>query len=49
MPVDPQCRTTAGEAVKLLLLDMLSGRQALVHLEKWAQAQDLEGLFYPGL
>jgi transposase len=41
---DPQCQTTPGETVHLLLLDILSGRQALVHIEKWAQHIDLEKL-----
>nr|WP_251037662.1 IS1634 family transposase [Paenibacillus albidus] len=49
VPIDPQCQTTAGEAVKLLLLDMLSGRQAWVHLERWAHTLDLDQLLRPGL
>jgi transposase len=49
VPVDPQCRTTVGEAVQLLLLDMLSGRHALVNVDKWAAEQDLDQLLRPGL
>ncbi|BAU27220.1 uncharacterized protein DUF4277 [Aneurinibacillus soli] len=41
---DPQCKTTPGEVVKLLVLHILSGRQPLVHLEKWAERQDLDML-----
>ena len=48
VPVDAQCLTTVGEAVKLLVLDMLSGRQPLVHIEKWAARQDLDRLIREG-
>lgn len=44
VPYDEQCLTTPGEVVHLLLLDILSGRQALVHLEGWAAEIDLEKL-----
>ncbi|WP_243293148.1 DUF4277 domain-containing protein [Bacillus sp. FJAT-47783] len=30
---DSQCLTTPGDIVQLVVLDILSGRQALVHLE----------------
>ncbi|MBD2848683.1 IS1634 family transposase [Paenibacillus sp. IB182496] len=49
VPVDPQCRTSAGEAVQLLVLDILSGRNALVHVDKWAAQLDLDALVRPGL
>ncbi|WP_449583426.1 DUF4277 domain-containing protein, partial [Paenibacillus oceani] len=49
VPVDRQCRTTAGEAVQLLVLDMLSGRNALMNVDKWAAEQDLDQLLRPGL
>jgi transposase len=49
VPVDRQCRTTVGEAVQLLVLDMLSGRNALVNVDKWAVRQDIELLLRPGL
>lgn len=32
IPYDEQCLTTPGEIVHLLLLDILRGRQALVHV-----------------
>ncbi|MFB9751028.1 DUF4277 domain-containing protein [Paenibacillus hodogayensis] len=46
--VDRQCRTTAGEAVQLHVLDMLSGRNALMNVDKWAEEQDLDQLLRPG-
>ncbi|KDE45823.1 IS1634 family transposase [Geobacillus sp. CAMR5420] len=49
VPVDPQCQTRASDVVGLLLLDILSGRQALVHLERWAHDIDLPKLIRPGL
>ncbi|WP_153017161.1 DUF4277 domain-containing protein, partial [Geobacillus sp. B4113_201601] len=49
VPVDPQCQTRTSDAVKLILLDILSGRQALVHLERWAHEIDLSKLIRPGL
>ncbi|SCW81951.1 Transposase [Paenibacillus tianmuensis] len=49
VPVDPQCQTTVGEAVQLLVLDILSGRNALVNVKRWAAEQDLEQLLRPGL
>ena len=47
VPYDSQCFTTPGQMVKLLVLDILSGRQALVHLESWAKEIDLEKLISP--
>ncbi|WP_176718113.1 hypothetical protein [Paenibacillus kribbensis] len=44
-----QCRTTAGEAVQLLALDMLSGQNALMNVGKWAAEQDLDQLLLSGL
>ncbi|MGZ0085003.1 IS1634 family transposase [Caldibacillus thermoamylovorans] len=49
VPVDPQCQTRASDIVKLIILDILSGRQALVHLEQWAHDIDLSKLIRPGL
>ncbi|KAF0993634.1 hypothetical protein BJQ97_00242 [Geobacillus sp. TFV-3] len=49
VPVDPQCQTRASDVVWLLILDILSGRQALVHLERWAHEIDLPKLIRPGL
>ncbi|WP_339232976.1 DUF4277 domain-containing protein [Geobacillus sp. FSL W8-0026] len=40
VPVDPQCQPRAGDVVGLITLDILSGRQALVHLEQWAHDID---------
>lgn len=44
VPTDAQCQTRPGDIVQLILLDILSGRQALVHLEAWAGQTDLEKL-----
>ncbi|WP_235598029.1 DUF4277 domain-containing protein, partial [Geobacillus sp. B4113_201601] len=49
VPVDPQCQTRASDIVKLIVLDILSGRQALVHLEQWAHDIDLPKLIRPEL
>ena len=49
VPVDPQCYTRASDVVWLLILDILSGRQALVHLERWAHEIDLPKLIRPEL
>jgi hypothetical protein len=49
VPVDPQCQTRSSDIVQLILLDILSGRQALVHLEEWAGQIDLEKLIREGL
>ena len=49
VPVDPQCQTRASDVVWLLILDILSGRQALVHLERWAHDIDLPKLIRPRL
>ncbi|KAF0993621.1 IS1634 family transposase [Geobacillus sp. TFV-3] len=49
VPVDPQCQTRASDVIWLLILDILSGRQALVHLERWAHEIDLPKLIRPGL
>ncbi|WP_235207575.1 DUF4277 domain-containing protein [Geobacillus sp. FSL W8-0032] len=40
VPVDPQCQPRAGDVVGLITLDILSGRQALVHGEQWAHDID---------
>ena len=49
VPTDTQCQTRPSDVVQLILLDLLSGRQALVHLEKWAAQMDLEKLVREGL
>ena len=49
VPVSPQCQTRASDVVWLLTLDILSGRQALVHVERWAHDIDLPKLIRPGL
>ncbi|XWN52373.1 DUF4277 domain-containing protein [Anoxybacillus flavithermus] len=46
LSVDPENRYAI---VKLIVLDILSGRQALVHLEQWAHDIDLPKLIRPGL
>lgn len=46
---DAQCQTRPSDIVQLILLDILSGRQALVHLEDWAAQIDLEKLVREGL
>jgi transposase len=38
-----------GEAIQLLVLDMLSGRNALMNVDKWAAEQELDQLLHPGL
>lgn len=42
VPTDAQCQTRPSDIVQLILLDILSGRQALMHLEGWAAQIDLE-------
>ncbi|WP_041468457.1 IS1634 family transposase [Geobacillus sp. C56-T3] len=49
VPVDPQCQTRVSDAVQAILYNLFDGRQALVHLERWAQEIDLEKLIRPGL
>lgn len=49
VPVDAQCQTRPSDIVQLIILDILSGRQALVHLESWAAQIDLEKLIREGL
>lgn len=49
VPVDPQCQTRTSDIVSLILLDILSGRQALVHLERWAHDIDWPKRIRPGL
>lgn len=31
VPFDAQCKVTPGEMVQLIIMDMLTGRQAMVH------------------
>ncbi|MGZ0084343.1 IS1634 family transposase [Caldibacillus thermoamylovorans] len=49
VPVDPQCQTRVSDAVQAILYNLFDGRQALVHLERWAQEIDLEKLIRPSL
>lgn len=49
VPTDAQCQTRPSDVVQLIVLDILSGRQALVHLEKWAGQIDIEKLVREGL
>lgn len=49
VPTDAQCQTKPSDIVQLIVLDILSGRQALVHLESWAAQIDVEKLIREGL
>lgn len=49
VPIDAQCQTRPSDVVQLIVLDILSGRQALMHLECWAAQIDLEKLVREGL
>jgi transposase len=49
VPCDSQCLVTPGDVVQLIVMDMLTGRQALVHLQKWAAGLDLDKLLAPGM
>ncbi|PTL38123.1 IS1634 family transposase [Alkalicoccus saliphilus] len=49
VPVDPRCQTKPSDIVQVLVLDILSGRQALVHLASWAEGLDLDVLIREGL
>lgn len=49
VPIDAQCQTRPSDIVQLIVLDILSGRQALVHLEAWAAQIDVEKLIREGL
>ncbi|AET60014.1 transposase [Paenibacillus terrae HPL-003] len=47
VPYDAQCRVSPGEIVQMIVMDMLNGRPALVHMAEWAER--LEKLLHPGL
>ncbi|MGG3970455.1 DUF4277 domain-containing protein [Geobacillus stearothermophilus] len=49
VPVDPQCQTRVSDAVQAIIYNLFDGRQALVHVERWAQEIDLEKLIRSGL
>lgn len=49
VPTDAQCQTRPSDVVQLIVLDILSGRQALMHLESWAAQIDIEKLVREGL
>ncbi|WP_143425267.1 DUF4277 domain-containing protein, partial [Geobacillus sp. FJAT-46040] len=49
VPVDPQCQTRVSDAVQAIIYNLFDGRQALVHLEHWAQEVDCEKLIRPDL
>lgn len=36
MPTDALCQIRPSDIMQLIVLDILNGRQALVHLESWA-------------
>jgi transposase len=48
VPFDEQCLVSPGEVVQMIVLDILTGRQALTHLEEWAIRLDLEKLLGAG-
>jgi transposase len=47
VPYDVQCKISPGEVVQLMVLDILTGRQAIMHLEEWAKHIDLKKLISP--
>ncbi|MFB5764147.1 DUF4277 domain-containing protein, partial [Paenibacillus medicaginis] len=49
VPYDAQCNVSPGDVVQMIVMDMLTGRQALVHMADWAKRLDLEKLFRPGV
>ncbi|WP_446189249.1 DUF4277 domain-containing protein [Geobacillus subterraneus] len=49
IPIDSQCQTRVSNAVQAILYHVFDGRQALVHLEHWAQEVDCETLIRSGL
>ena len=49
VPYDAQCNVSPGEVVQMIVMDMLTGRQALVHMEDWAKQLDLGKLLRPGV
>lgn len=49
VPYDAQCNVSPGEVVQMIVMDMLTGRQALVHMADWAKRLDLEKLLRPGV
>ncbi|BCG61255.1 hypothetical protein PUR_46800 [Paenibacillus sp. URB8-2] len=48
VPYDKQCLVSPGEVVQMIVMDMLTGRQALVHMAEWAKRLDVEKLLRPG-
>lgn len=49
MPVAEQCKSNPSDIMQLILLDILSGRQTIFHLEDWAKEINLEKLIRPGI
>lgn len=50
VPYDAQCRVSPGDVVQMIVMDMLTGRQAMMHLSKWAARLDLDKLLLtPGV
>ncbi|WP_412758620.1 DUF4277 domain-containing protein [Lysinibacillus xylanilyticus] len=49
VPVAEQCKTQPSDMVQLIVLGILSGRQAIVNLDKWVSRIDLEKLIRPEL
>jgi transposase len=49
VPYDAQCLVSPGDVVQMIVMDMLTGRQALVHMAEWAGRLDVEKLLHPGV
>lgn len=49
VPYDQQCLVSPGEVVQMIVMDMLTCRQALVHMAEWAKRLDVEKLLRPGV
>jgi transposase len=47
IPHDAQCKVSPGQMVQAIVLDILTGRRALVHLEEWAGRVDIKKLISP--
>jgi transposase len=47
VPCDMPCKVMPGEMVQAIVLDILTGRRALVHLEEWASRVDIQKLISP--
>ncbi len=47
VPYDAQYNVSPGDVVQMIVMDILTGRQALVHMADWAKRLDLEKLLCP--